>query len=238
MFQDNSSIASGAITQYLWDFNNDGIADETGLVASFNLGDSGTYEATLECISENGCKSSTTKKNQVFDKPAAGFTASNTSLGENTAFTNTTTVADGIISISLWDFGDSVTSTLPDPLHKYSAAGTYKVRLISVSDKNCRDTIDNEVTIVPSIKNSDGQLSVSSGLVTPNGDGWNDFLKIDNLSAYTGCKVSVYNRWNDLVYSNTKYNNDWSGESLDAGAYFYIINCDDKEIMGTINILK
>jgi hypothetical protein len=50
--------------------------------------------------------------------------------------------------------------------------------------------------------------------------------------------------WNDEVYNVKGYKNDWkgtnkSGEALPAGAYYYIIKCDEKDmIKGNINILR
>lgn len=46
----------------------------------------------------------------------------------------------------LWDFGDASTSTLKDPLHKYTATGTYTVCL-TVSNEYDSDTACREVTV-------------------------------------------------------------------------------------------
>jgi len=43
-----------------------------------------------------------------------------------TVFTDTST---GDYESSLWDFGDSITSTLPSPIHTYTVPGVYSVRL-------------------------------------------------------------------------------------------------------------
>ena len=56
-------------------------------------------------------------------------------------------------------------------------------------------------------------------------------------------EVVIYNRWNDIVFQTSKYNNDWdgthNGSPLAAGTYFYVIKCDSEEqVMGSINILR
>src|SRR3990172_2142471 len=76
VFWDSSSIATGSITEYKWDFNNDGNFDIISPVAdpfSFNYGAAGTYIASLTCVSDAGCTSYTAKAVKVFDKPAADF---------------------------------------------------------------------------------------------------------------------------------------------------------------------
>ena len=46
-----------------------------------------------------------------------------------------------------WDFGDSETDTLQNPVHSYSSAGTYLVTLISTYSE-CSDTAEKYVTVI------------------------------------------------------------------------------------------
>lgn len=48
-----------------------------------------------------------------------------------------------------WDFGDGQTSTEVNPVHLYSEAGNYDVRLIISKTDNCNDTIIKSITIKP-----------------------------------------------------------------------------------------
>ena len=73
--------------------------------------------------------------------------------------------------------------------------------------------------------------------VTPNGDGNNDFWRIDGIDFYTENKVSVFDRFNNMVFEVEGYNNEnivWKGEAnkgksggLPEGTYFYHINLGD-----------
>jgi gliding motility-associated-like protein len=61
-------------------------------------------------------------------------------------------------------------------------------------------------------------------VITPNADGINDFFKIDNLPQNT--EVMVLNRWGNIVFSSTNYQNNWdgkdtSGKELVDGVYTY-----------------
>jgi gliding motility-associated-like protein len=73
--------------------------------------------------------------------------------------------------------------------------------------------------------------------ISPNGDNWNEYLEIEDIDMFPRNKVSIYNRWGNLVYEETGYNNQdrvWKGtanrghlvggDQLPDGTYFYIIN--------------
>ena len=78
-------------------------------------------------------------------------------------FTNTSTPATG--ATYAWTFGDGGTSTLQNPPHTYSAAGSYSVTLkVTTSggtDTSVRNSYVNAGCVVPSF----------SGVVTSNGNG-------------------------------------------------------------------
>lgn len=62
-------------------------------------------------------------------------------------------------------------------------------------------------------------------VITPNGDGKNDVFRIDRLNELypDGAEISIYNRWGGEVYHAGRYANDWSGNGLSAGTYYYIL---------------
>ncbi|MDC6366114.1 MULTISPECIES: gliding motility-associated C-terminal domain-containing protein [Flavobacteriaceae] len=73
---------------------------------------------------------------------------------------------------------------------------------------------------------------------SPNGDGVNEFFKIDCISRYPNNRLQVYNRWGNIVYEQRFYNNDWDGTSngraivqkgdaLPVGTYYYVLDLGD-----------
>ncbi|AOM79282.1 hypothetical protein BFS30_20195 [Pedobacter steynii] len=58
---------------------------------------------------------------------------------------------------------------------------------------------------------------------TPNGDGKNDTFQIKGRENYDSIEISIFNRWGDEVYKNKNYKDEWSGEGLNEGTYFYVI---------------
>lgn len=74
--------------------------------------------------------------------------------------------------------------------------------------------------------------------LTPNGDGNNDYWRIDGIDFYTENKVRVFDRFNNLVFEMFGYDNEnkiWKGEanhgmatgSLPEATYFYNIDLGD-----------
>ncbi|WP_216726495.1 T9SS type B sorting domain-containing protein [Hymenobacter siberiensis] len=61
-------------------------------------------------------------------------------------------------------------------------------------------------------------------VITPNRDGQNDVLVIDNIGLYPGNTFTIFNRWGREVYKTTNYQNNWGGDdNTPAGNYFYIL---------------
>ena len=72
---------------------------------------------------------------------------------------------------------------------------------------------------------------------SPNGDGLNDQFVIKNIDKYPGNHLSIYNRWGNLVFESSDYQNNWdghcntgtirAGEWLPNGTYFYILDLNN-----------
>ena len=97
--------------------------------------------------------------------------------------------------------------------------------------------IPNEYDIITfgSLIGSDGLVVYN--LFSPNGDGDNDLFVIEGLNFFSNT-LEIYNRWGNIVYKKTNYQNDWNGvaegskilkkgEKLPSGTYFYILSLPD-----------
>ena len=56
---------------------------------------------------------------------------------------------------------------------------------------------------------------------TPDGDGSNDLFIIRNIEDYPNADLVITNRWGNVVYDATGYQNNWDGGELVEGVYFY-----------------
>ncbi|MCB9262117.1 MAG: gliding motility-associated C-terminal domain-containing protein [Flavobacteriales bacterium] len=86
-------------------------------------------------------------------------------------------------------------------------------------------------------------------VITPNGDGKNDVMAIENIWAYPDAQITIFNRYGMEVYSadgKTFLSAPWDGTNkngnpLPDGAYYYVIthpDFPDKVFKGAINIIR
>ncbi|MCD6019029.1 MAG: domain containing protein [Bacteroidetes bacterium] len=92
-------------------------------------------------------------------------------------------------------------------------------------------------TIIVSIEIIDCEVIIPN-VITANGDGVNDYFKINGLENYSGSVLSVFNRWGKQVYNSDDYKNDWSPDE-NSGTYFYTLNLTDgRKFNGFFQVFK
>jgi|GEM_PF-678691 len=166
IFLNSSSIPSGTMT-YLWDFGD--IYKSTDQNSSHIYTAAGTYSVKLIVTSDKGCKDSVNKQTTVYPTPKASFSVNQNPqclFGNSFKFTNNSTISNGTLS-TFWAFGDGANSTASDTVkHSYSTIDTFKVMLVSSSDKSCPDTVYKDVRVKPSPKFSLGKdVTTKPGLI-------------------------------------------------------------------------
>ncbi|MDP1801997.1 MAG: gliding motility-associated C-terminal domain-containing protein [Bacteroidota bacterium] len=152
---------------------------------------------------------------------------------------------DGNISIAL-------TSNIPSPQIKYFwipqslcplddcssidslKPGTYTVT-VKISYYIGSVQKDTNITKLVTIDDVNGpcKVKIYTG-VTANGDGVNDIFTIENISEFPNNRVSIYNRWGQLLFDEKGYDNVtkfWPRKDeptkLNSTTYFYILNLGD-----------
>ena len=128
---------------------------------------------------------------------------------------------DAINRVLTWDIppldsGATVTFTFDIPIKSLGTNVNTGYVSSSTADP---DTANNHSTATFTIA---GDLFIPN-LVTPNGDGKNDYFVVLGLNKYPGSSLRVFNRWGSEVYQSQNYNNDWGGGNLNDGTYFYIL---------------
>ena len=75
---------------------------------------------------------------------------------------------------------------------------------------------------------------------TPNGDGYNQYFFIPKIELYSECELTVVDRWGKAVFRSTGYSNDWEGDDLSSGVYYYVLDLKKRNtvIKGIVNIVK
>src|SRR5690606_9356088 len=105
------------------------------------------YKVTLTA-SANGCVSKLSKNAYMFARPDANFVAplAPVCAKSEVVLPNTSTIASGIQG-AFWTFGDGGNSTQFQGLYKYATPGTYTIKLLAVSEFDCKDSISKPITI-------------------------------------------------------------------------------------------
>ncbi|WP_410221394.1 gliding motility-associated C-terminal domain-containing protein [Pedobacter sp.] len=68
-----------------------------------------------------------------------------------------------------------------------------------------------------------GSMLTVPNLFTPNGDGTNDAFEIRGLEMFATNDIVIVNRWGNEVFRATNYKNNWTGEGLNEGTYYYVL---------------
>jgi gliding motility-associated-like protein len=215
--------AGGAYSSYLW---------SNGLtVSSITVDQPGIYRLTG--TDATGCAATAELSVEVRELPVISVNPSQA------------TIADGE-SVLLEASGAETyqwtpEETLDDP-QSASPLATPTVTteyLVSGTDASgCTGTASVWVRI-----SEDGPALDPSALLSPNGDGENDFWTIGNIDSYPEYTVTVFSRSGMIVFTASSYANDWNGtfrgQELEEDVYYYVISDDGAPVKtGTITLLR
>lgn len=108
-------------------------------------------------------------------------------------------------------------------------SGLYKIQVMN----GCGMTESDEIEAHP----RNGQSAFITNVVTANSDGLNDYFIVDKLLGNP--RLEIYNRWGRRVYESSAYKNNWDGQGLDTGYYYYFIldECGPS-IKGWVHLIK
>ncbi|MNK25922.1 hypothetical protein D3C87_442520 [compost metagenome] len=117
-----------------------------------------------------------------------------------------------------------------------SATTTYQVTVTNAN--GCTDTKSITIEVTEDFK------ITGTNLLTPNGDGYNDFFVLENIDLYPNNHVKIFDKGGRLVYSKVRYDNTWdgtfNGTPLAEGTYYYIVDFGKGKIVkkGFISIVR
>lgn len=218
----------------IWHWNFGDLGTSTAQNPSHTYNSEGMFDVSLIVTTPQGCTDTATYSDyiEVYDQPVANILAT----------PQETSIADPVVTFSsstsgvsdwFWSFGDGNTSLEePGVSHAYTTDGVFNVMLIVSSDFGCVDTAYTTVTVIaePEFYN----------VITPDGNGQNDFFQILNAERIPN-KLIIFNRWGNKVFEAENYQNNWDGENLSDGTYFFIFiyGVDmENEYNGTVTIIR
>jgi gliding motility-associated-like protein len=129
------------------------------------------------------------------------------------------------------------TTTTPEP----SSSGTYQFLLTATSADGCVDTASLFLTV---------EVQPFLGMptaFTPNGDNVNDYYRPANINPKFVKVFRIYNRWGQLLYDGTDFENQWDGTfqgtAQPTAVYIYYIEYqepaqDVSQLRGEFTLLR
>ena len=110
-----------------------------------------------------------------------------------------------------------------------------------IDDNGCVNTDSVRVCIL----DDPFQVLTAVTLITPNGDFVNDELEFNGLDAFPLNKLTIFNRWGNVIFTKSGYQTDairWDGtrdgQQLPADTYYYILEFADFRIKKSITLLR
>jgi PKD repeat protein len=146
-FTSLSSSTDGAITSYQWTIS-DSLYFGTEINKSF--ADTGKYEIVHYVSTEYGCHDSIKRYIQIKLSPIVDFDYTNSCQGDLIIFNSNIEYPPYYSVINtLWDFGDSTGSSVANPSHIYSSAGSYMVSFSAKLINGCENKIIKMLDVYP-----------------------------------------------------------------------------------------
>lgn len=149
-FSHNSTGANSVF----WDLGDPTTLNDTFSIDNppYTYPDTGLYLVKLVINRGTGCVDSTYRTIGVYPGFFPAFTNAGICITNPVQFHDATTTAYGVVNGWSWFFGDATTladtSHIKDPAWLYSAIGPVDITLIATSNKGCRDTITQTITII------------------------------------------------------------------------------------------
>lgn len=209
----NTDNGNGSNLDYSWNPSQNNSASVNGL-------STGNYTVTVS--NQDGCEDDTTVfVNQPGPISIVGIDSVGSECGE--ANGSLSVLASGGVGNFTYSWSSGNTGATANNID----AGTFTV---TATDGNgCATSESFDLGCTPLIP------VVIPQFLSPNGDNQNELWLLQNTAQYPNIKVTVYNRWGNVVFEAEPYNNDWNGHlkgtnpnPLPAATYFYVVDTNKK----------
>lgn len=197
--------------------------------------DPGIYSLFVDITSPLGCNTSASWPNLIKMRPTpeAGFSFAPDVVDEQNA---TVEFFDESIDSDFysWDFNGQSTSFDQNPIYTFQDTGLQVITQIVEHFAGCQDTLQLTIDVIPFF------IYNFPNAFTPNGDGTNEFfLGKGYRKNILGFRMSIFNRWGEMIFETTNPDEGWNGKKFNVGrdspegVYAYVA-----EVFGPRNLSK
>ena len=220
VFNNLSTITTGTITDYLWDFGDGNTS--TVEEPTYQYAAPGDYTVTLIVYSANGCSDTMMHDIHIGELPFADAGA-DASVG----YLDTYTLNGSGVGSFTWEaipplngLYDTISSIfVAKPTIELEQTTTFIVTV--VSPDGCSETDTVVIYVIP-----ETIVDVPNAF-SPNGDGTNDEIFVITHDVGQLLEYSIYNRWGEQIFTTTDLGKGWNGqiegEDAEMGTYVYVV---------------
>lgn len=146
-FYDSSTVTSGTINAFSWDFGDPSSTQDTSILqnGAYIYDTLGTYNITFIVESDQGCRDTVSQLKYINPSPNVGYSYEGTCLGDSTQFFDETVLPAGSIQDYLWRINRE-DKLEQNPSVKYTTAGkkgvVIRVRTVEGCTTVLRDSIE------------------------------------------------------------------------------------------------
>ena len=225
IFFNNLSTPIDSTYDIIWDFG-DGKGSSKEISPTYAYTEPGFYTVQIAITSPIGCFTADTFVNLIRAEPSP---TADFSFDPNTAlsnFNNTVRFFNESENANryYWQFGSAGYSNEENPTFVFPDTGLTAVTLIATHPEGCKDSLTKYLDIVPEIR------WFMPNAFTPNGDGSNDdFLGAGVLEGVSDFRMTIWNRYGELVFETANPLDGWSGLDQKSGSmspdgvYVYVV---------------
>lgn len=213
-----TDLSSSGVDSWNWDFDNDGVVDNTNQNPTNTFPGAGSYLVNLEVSYSGNCAHDTSIQITISPKPTANFTSSNACLGNATNLVDASISNGDILTQWSWDIDNDgvIDYTTQNPSTIFASVGTNNVELTVTTNKGCSDTFTSNVNV---LSNPTGDFTIESNPCESNS------ITFSNTSTNGSGTITSWN-WD--------INNDGTIESTLSNPLFEFNNLTSVTILLTI----
>ncbi|MBP6334788.1 MAG: PKD domain-containing protein [Bacteroidia bacterium] len=133
-FIDGSFGLGGTSNYWEWDFGDSAKSSDANPVHTYQM--PGIYDVRLITSTDSSCLDTMMQTISVLQRPEANF-----NLNFDTCQLEVQTFNQSLFAEqSVWNFGNTWSAPVAQPLQKYLVPGIYNIRLVAITDSLCTDT--------------------------------------------------------------------------------------------------
>jgi gliding motility-associated-like protein len=198
---------------------------------TFKFKDKSSYSIRIRTTDAGGLSFEKTFTISIIESPVASGTGNLPGTNQITASSNDVTISKGYSSqlnvagpgLVTYSWSPSIGLSATNVANPIASPSQTTVYTVTVTNAAGLTTV-----LYVTVNVVEDYNVTPTNIITPNGDGINDYWVIDNLDSYPDNEVQIFDKAGRILYQVKNYQNNWDGtinsNLLAEGTYYYVIN--------------